>query len=314
MGQVTASNAPSLSPSQLEATNLQQLLGATLQIQEQLRVTQIAVEQSRQQASEAASRNAAALSDGLQAVREVFSAQQAQEFAAMQKSNRAMLVGAGTFAGVTVLVMLIMTYFQWRTSHSLAAISTALPTMRELLPASEVPALDSGDWPRAQSDVVEQSSSRLLGALKRLDTRIHDVKRAISSNGKDGFAAAPQSGPAAAGSDPSKADEHHRISALLDKAHAMMNLENPEAAVACFDEVLALDPCHTGALVKKGAALERLHKLNEAIECYDRAIALDDSMTTAYLHKGGLCNRLEQFKAALQCYEKALHTHEQRRS
>ena len=106
-------------------------------------------------------------------------------------------------------------------------------------------------------------------------------------------------------------DEHARIAELLSQAHSMLDVDNPEAALACFDEVLALEPDHSEALVKKGAALERLHKLNEAIECYDRAIAVDDTMTIAYLHKGGLCNRLERFKEALECYEKALRTHDQ---
>ncbi len=90
----------------------------------------------------------------------------------------------------------------------------------------------------------------------------------------------------------------------------MLNMDNAEGALACFDEILALDANHTEALVKKGSALERLRKLNEAIECYDKAIAADASMTIAWLYKGGLFNRMERFSEALECYEQALRTQE----
>ena len=104
-----------------------------------------------------------------------------------------------------------------------------------------------------------------------------------------------------------------RITMLLGKGQSLLNLDQAEEALACFDQVLTLDPNHPEALVKKGAALERLRKLDEAIACYDQAIAADSSMTVAYLYKGGLFNRMERFGEALECYEKALHTQETRR-
>ncbi|MGD0652613.1 MAG: tetratricopeptide repeat protein [Verrucomicrobiia bacterium] len=79
-----------------------------------------------------------------------------------------------------------------------------------------------------------------------------------------------------------------------------------DTALACFDEVIAIDPTNAEAFVKKGTVLEKLGKLDEAIDCYDRAIALDTSMTMAYLCKGGAFNRLERYGEALQCYEQAL--------
>ncbi len=285
-----------------------------MQIQEQLQATLLAVEQNRQEAKEAATRNAETLSKGLQVLQEAFSAQRAREFEALQRSNKAMLIVAGTFAAISLLAMLIITWFQWRTSNSLADISTALPLNRGLGPTAELAALGAGDWRLALGDRAEQSNSRLLDALEQLDKRIHEFKRTICSNANGEPAAAPDRASAATASGPSPANERARISELLNQARSMMNLQNVEAAVACLDEVLALEPNHADALVQKGAALERLHKLNEAIECYDRAIAADGAMTIAHLHKGGLYNRLERFKEALQCYEKALRTHEQRGS
>jgi Flp pilus assembly protein TadD len=59
------------------------------------------------------------------------------------------------------------------------------------------------------------------------------------------------------------------MTVLLGKGQSLLNLDHAEEAVACFDQVLAIDANHAEAQVKKGAALERLRKLDEAIVCYD---------------------------------------------
>jgi tetratricopeptide (TPR) repeat protein len=100
---------------------------------------------------------------------------------------------------------------------------------------------------------------------------------------------------------------------LLGKGQVLLDLDRAEEALACFDEVLKLEPGHAEALVRKGQALEQARKPDEAIVCYDRAIAADHTFTMAYLHKGGLCNRLERHAEALQCYEEALKAHGQSR-
>jgi tetratricopeptide (TPR) repeat protein len=304
ISQGAESNSPPTSPSQIESTNLQQLLRTCLQIQEQLRSTQLALEQNRQEIKATAAQNAEAVPKGLQVIQEAFAAQRAQDLEAMQRSNRLVLIAAGTLAAMSLLTMLVLTCFLWRMSKTSAGISAALPAALGLGQGSAL----------AATGPVEQSRLRLLGAMEQLDKRIHEFKGAIGPGGNGDLALDPDCGSPAAGAEPSQDNEHARISLLLNQAHSLMKLDNPGAALACFEAVLALNANHTEALVKKGAALERLHRLNEAIECYDRAIAVDSSMTTAYLHKGGLCNRLERFKEALQCYEKALHTHDQRGS
>ncbi|SPE61686.1 putative TPR repeat-containing protein [Verrucomicrobia bacterium] len=311
-GHAAETNAPPPGPSLIEATNFQQLLGACLQIQEQLQATRLALEQNRQEAKQAATGSTEAFSKGLMDMQEALSAQRTREFEALQRSNNTMVIVAGTFAGVVFLAMLITTYFQWRASNSLAGISTGLPVNRGLGPARKVAALGPGPGGLAPGNSTEAFNSPLLGALEQLDQHLQEFKRAISTGVNNEVAGGPNGGSGAAGSRPSKASDHARISPLFKRAHSLMTSGNPEAALACFDEVLALEPNHAEALVKRGAALERLHKLDEAIECYDRAIAADSSLTSAYLYKGGLYNRLERFKEALQCYEMALRTHDQR--
>jgi tetratricopeptide (TPR) repeat protein len=296
------SNLPPPIPSQLEGTNLQQILQACLRIQEQLQAAQLALEQNRQETKEASAQNAEALSNRLQTLQETLSTQRAQDLEAAQRSNKVMLLVAGTFGALGFLVLLVIACLQWRTGKTLAEISAALPVAMGLGAGSGLGALGPAD----------QSNRRLLGALEQLDKRLHQFKQAVSPGGNGDFTRGSNHGSADAGSEASQAGDPARISLRLSEAQAMLSADNPAAALACCDEVLSLNPNHPEALVKKGAALERLHRLNEAIECYDQAIAADGSMTLAYLHKGGLCNRLERFKEALECYGKALLTHGQR--
>ena len=323
------SSVPPPVASQIEATNSQEALQAFLKLQEQIQAIQLAIEQNRQEANEAATQNAEALAKGLQSMQEAFSAERARELEAMlssseamQSSNKSILMVAGTFAVIGFLAMLIMIYFQWRTSSSLVKISTALPAALGFDPGSAVLALGPGDSHRLPGGPVEQSNLRLLAAIHQLEKRISGLGQRAraelipgegtsSSGGNGECAARSNSDSGATSAELAGTDEHARIAELLGQAHCLLDVDNPEAALACFDKVLALEPDHSEALVKKGAALERLHKLNEAFECYDRAIAVDATMTIAYLHKGGLCNRLERFKEALECYEKALRTHDQ---
>ena len=176
------SSAPPPVAGQIESTNSQEVLEGVLKLQEQIHATQLAIEQNRQEAKEAAAQNAEALAKGLQTMQEAFSAERARELEAMQsssqamqKSNKVMLIVVGTFAAMGFLTMLIMTYFQWRTSSSLAAISAAWPAALGFGPGSAVPALGPGDSRLVQGGLVEQSNLRLLAAMQQLEKRIHDL-------------------------------------------------------------------------------------------------------------------------------------------
>jgi tetratricopeptide (TPR) repeat protein len=315
-------------PSHVETTNSNEIIQSLLQLQTELHDTQRAFEQSRQESRDAARQNAEALSNGLKSVERTFSAQRARELEAlqgaseaMQRSNRMMLLVVGTLAVMGFLAMLIMSYFQWRANCSLAAMAAAWPAELELGAGAAVPTLKADDSPGGRGGSVERSNRHLLTAIEQLGKRIHVLGQRARAELMSGNGAGPVGGNGGSGvpsndervgraTELGGKDEQSRIAELLSQAHTMLERDDPDAALACFEEVLALEPDHSEALVKKGAALERLHKLNEAIQCYDRAITADDTMTIAYLHKGGLCNRLERFKDALECYEKALQTHE----
>lgn len=317
------SDLPQTLANKSEELNAQETLRAYLQVQEQLRATQLAIERSRKESDEAAARNAETLALRLQAIEQSLASQRARELDAMQSSNRAMLFVAGTFAAIGFVALYLMAHFQSRTVNRLAEIAAALPSGRALGAGSALSALGSGDPHLLTVSPPGQPNPRLLGAIERLEKRIFELEHTAHSsfdNGTSGNQGSPAalsqvSGePAPAGGEAAGSTNAARITVLLGKGQSLLNTDNPEVALGCFDEVLTLDPNNTEALVKKGTALERLRKMNEAIECYDRAIAADSSMTIAYLYKGGLFNRMERFTEALECYEQALHAQEVRRA
>ena len=296
-------------PARTDDTNAQEILRSYLQLQEQLHATQLAIEHSRAQAETAAAQSAKALTAPLSDIEQPLASQRAQELEAMQSSNKVMLLVAGVFAILGFLALLFMAYSQWRTINRLAEITSALPSARGLGAGSPVTTLGAGDAPLLAAGAAELANQRLLGALERLENRIYELEHTAHPTLTRGSAPAPETQnppPPSEGAAPASAP------GLLGKGQSLLNLDQTEAAVACFDQVLALDANHPDALIKKGVALERLRKLDEAVACYDQAIAADSSLTVAYLYKGGLFNRMERFSEALECYEKALHAQDPR--
>ena len=229
-----------------------------------------------------------------------------------------MLIAAGTFAVLGFAGMLFTSWLQWRAASRLSDMTTAshmtralLPGLPQLQPGGE---LAPGSAP-AQTPAMAAASERLIETLSLLEKRVkaleHTAEPSLDINGS-GTETATGETLIAAGepSNSAPADRTAKITLLLGKGQSLLNMDQTEEAVACFDEVLSLDGNNTDALVKKGVALERQRKLDAAIECYDRAIAADSTITIAYLYKGGIYNRLERFSEALECYERALQTQE----
>ena len=299
--------APGAEDKTAEAAGIsaQDSMRAYLQIQEQLRNTLAGVEKNRQEAEAAAATNSQVLDARLRLMEKTFAD-------GIESSDRMILMAAGTFAAIGFLVLLLAAFLQWTAVNRLAAAAASLsafhppqltgPGMAQLPPAH----------------VLEQSSTRFLALIERLEQRIHELEASVKppqslpeSSSPNGNANGNANGAAAESSPgeispPAAPGQASAINVLLSKSQTLIKLDRPEAALGCLEEVLALEPGNTDALVKKGAALERLQRFDEAIQCYDRAIAQDSSMTMAYLYKGGVFNRTERYSEALACYEQAL--------
>ncbi len=203
----------------------------------------------------------------------------------------------------------------------------------------------------AVSGTVEQASARFQGALEQLERRIKELEHSSHPSSPAAASPPAISGPTGPangighghgpgqangkshGDDTSKHLVHSlaadtaaayaaqavetaapasHVAVQLGKGQALMNLEQVNEALECFNNALAEDPDNTDALLRKGMALEKLQDWERALECYDRAIRLDSSLTVAYLYKGGVCNRLDRHREALDSYEHALRTERHR--
>jgi tetratricopeptide (TPR) repeat protein len=307
--------SPTQDSTGLITTNWDALSGAYLHLQQQVHDTKLSLEQNRQEAERTAARNAELLAVQLRAIEQSVTAQRTSQLEEVQKSSRLMLMLAGLFAGIGLLSLLGMAWFQWQTVRRLTELSTMVSPGMALGPGPSLPRLTFGGTVINGASSTDQANGRWAAALAQLEQRIGELEHATRPALHPTFAVASDD---AAVSQPQPAvdqsPESARIRMLLGKGQSQLNLGQAAEALECFQEAAKLAPGNAEALVKQGTALEQLGKLDQAIACYDSAIAADPSMTMAYLYKGGIFNRTQRFKEALECYELALHTKTKRNS
>lgn len=284
------------------AVRADDLLRSYLQIQEQLRESQLDIEKIRQEAAAASASNSAAVDERFRMMEKAIASERAEQSSGIEHLDRTILIGAGALGCMGLLGLLLAAFVQWAAINRLTAAAAGLFAAHPPL------GLGAGEALLAPAQALEQSNIRFLHLMEQLEQRLHDMEASVQpakalSNSTNGPAAAPVAGEIAPHAAP---DQANRINLLLSKSQTLVKLDKTEAALDCLDEVLTLDPGNTDAMVKKGAALERLQRAQEAIEWYDRAIARDSSMIMAYLYKAGLFNRMERHSEALACYEQAL--------
>jgi tetratricopeptide (TPR) repeat protein len=282
-----------------------------LQIQEQLHTTLLAIEDSRRRAEAEAATNAAVLTARIQSLEQIIATQRQDEVEAARKAQQLMLFMAGAFGLVGLGIMLLMVYFQWRAFTQLAEI-TARPLSTFALGNNRaLPSVEAtGELPAPARAAVESSNARLFDVVGQLEKRILELEQ--STRAPLAETTAPASAGGNNGASTETSDREECVANLITEGQSLLNANEPQKALECFDVALQLQPKHTEALIKKGGALEKLGRFEEAIACYDRAIEADDTTTIAYLHKGGLFNRLSRYDEALQCYERALQTQEKK--
>jgi tetratricopeptide (TPR) repeat protein len=274
-----------------------------LQIQQQLHDTQLAIEQSRQQADLEARRSAEDVATRLQSLQQIIAAQRQNEIESVQKTQQMILILGVSFGAVGLAILVWMAYLQWRVVSRLVELISLRQADFALEPGRAAPALTT-------SASVAQSNARLFGMVDHLEKRILELKHATRAPLSAPAVAAPE--PEPNGAPKTSSDRDECVANLITEGQSLLAANEPQKALECFEVALGLHPRHPEALVKKGGALEKLSRLDEAITCYDQAIEADGGMTIAYLHKGGLFNRLSRYDEALQCYERALQTQEKK--
>jgi tetratricopeptide (TPR) repeat protein len=280
-----------------------QMLRSFLMLQDQLRTTQRAVEDARDEAQAEAKRTAELMSARLNLIEQTLNAQREQELQNLQRSTHTMIVIVGITTAVGFIAVLIAGFMQARAAMRLTEVSRQLAA----LPAPRFAELTAGTGASAalSGESVEAANASLLGAISRLEHRLEEME---TTTGGTHTATNGHKQIAPSGSSTSQ------IATVLSKGQTLLNLDKPEEALNEFEEALRLEPHSIEAWIKRGTALERLQRIDEAITSYDQAIAIDGSTATAYLFKAGVYNRQKKYAEALQCYEKALNAQQKSRA
>jgi tetratricopeptide (TPR) repeat protein len=285
---------------------LQKQERSNLLLQDKLHTLQSSLQENREESEAAARRSSESLAARLKIIEQTLTMQREREMEVMQKSNRFLLTVAGVFGCVGLFAMMFTAWFLLRAMNRLGEVAAAMPPS---FPTHF--ALEEGTTHVA---ALPPESNRLLGAIDRLEKRIHQLEHTPHSvtigPGEHQTNGGSESDPmelVAPGSG-GRLEGKERFTVVVAKGESLLNLDQADKALACFDEALGLNPGHAETLVKKGTALERLKRWEEALTSYDQAIAADNSLTLAYLYKGGVYNQLEKFTEALECYEQALRT------
>jgi tetratricopeptide (TPR) repeat protein len=292
-------------------SNSDQVLRSYLQLQEQLHSALLVIEQTKQQADEAAKKNADMIAAKLTLIEQALTIQQERDSDALKRFNKATVTIAGVLGATGLLALVLTIAFLFRAMKRLSQVAAGMPPA---LGMGQTHMLTDGPSGFVAGEVP---GHRLLAALDKLEKRIQEMETKApiahqaangNGNGKQHDEHGRTAGRFEESENPAADESCDQIALLLGKGQALMHMDKVENAVQCFDEVLALDPRNSEALVKKGTALEKLKKLEEAIQCYDLAIAANNGMTLAYLYKGGVFNQMEKFSEALECYEQALRS------
>jgi tetratricopeptide (TPR) repeat protein len=300
----TNSISNSASPAEVAAQNV---ANGYLQIQAQLHDAELAIEDSRRAATNEARQTAGILTARIQALEETIAAQRANEIEAARKDRQFTLLLAGAFGLLVLAAVLLMAYLQWRAVTRLVELSVSRQPEFPIGQGRVVPSL-------VTSATVEQSSARLFGAVDDLQKRILQLEQIGRGALAENNSSANDKFSGSKNGDATSRDREECIANLLSEGQILLDEQQTEKALECFDVALGLDGEHVEALVKKGGALEKLGQTDAAIACYDRAIEANQSATIAYLQKGGLFNRLARYDEALHCYEQALRTQEKKQA
>jgi len=81
-------------------------------------------------------------------------------------------------------------------------------------------------------------------------------------------------------------ERERKVATLRKKAWTYLEAKQPDEALRCFDEAIALAPEAAAIHVDKGTAFVRLRRLEDALKCFERAIGLDGASTEALVEKG----------------------------
>jgi Tfp pilus assembly protein PilF len=100
--------------------------------------------------------------------------------------------------------------------------------------------------------------------------------------------------------DPASARAHH------DRASALLSLKRHKEALASCEAALALDPGYIPALHDRGYVLQALGRNEEAVACYDRILAVEPDFEVVLRNRGTALKGLNRLDEAIASYDRAI--------
>jgi predicted O-linked N-acetylglucosamine transferase (SPINDLY family) len=103
------------------------------------------------------------------------------------------------------------------------------------------------------------------------------------------------------------APRYPQASVLSELAGAAnMQLGRLDAALACFDRLIALNPAVAASHYNRGVILDRLKRCEEAVASYDEALRLNPHHAEAFNNRGNSLGTLGRFDEAVTSFDRSL--------
>jgi len=93
---------------------------------------------------------------------------------------------------------------------------------------------------------------------------------------------------------------------FFNKAVKLGEEKKHAEAIACYDEVIKLDPQCKRTWFNKAHDLVELHKYEEALTCYNEAIRLDPTVSKFWNSKGIVYFHLKKYSEAIAYFDEAI--------
>lgn len=95
-----------------------------------------------------------------------------------------------------------------------------------------------------------------------------------------------------------------RANDLLEQGNALLIQSQYEAAIAAYEQSIALEPNSGQAWLNRGCALFYLKEYEQAIASYDQALHRSGDLADAWYNRAGALTKLHQYDQAIACYER----------
>src|SRR5882724_4375009 len=235
--------------------NTNDIVNAYVQLQAQLHTTQLQIEQSRQEAAEAAQRNTDAMNARIAQLEQTLATQRAADTDLARRMQQLTFYLVGTVGLAGLAVFLLVGYFQWRALSQLAEIASSHSAALGTVAGVHQLAAPG----RA---TVEVSNARLLDIVGQLEKKILDLE----SGGRLLAQLALEYFDKLLSTQPQNAD------VLAKKASALEKLGRVDEALEFCDRAIAANGSLVIAYLQKGGLLNRLARYDDALKCYEQAL------------------------------------------